>query len=308
MRIAIIGRTELLFNVIELLLAKGHTISCVLTAKESPEYTKSAEDFRDLAERINVPFRSSAKIKEHLDFFSNAEIDIAVSVNYPNVIPAEVVNLFPLGILNVHGGDLPRYRGNACQAWAIINGENHIALCVHKMKGGELDSGDIILKKYYSININTRIGEVYNWFETDTPHMVLNAIEALQLPGFEPEVQSLYVEDALRCYPRIPEDGRIHWTKNCEDIVRLINASSEPYSGAFCGYNGEKLIIWRAEVFEEEEKYLAIPGQIARIIYEDGSIIVICGNGKIRVREVEFSQAGRVFPAQFIKSIRSRLI
>jgi hypothetical protein len=46
MRIAIIGRTELLYNIIEQLLAKGHTISCVLTAKEAPEYTKSAEDFK----------------------------------------------------------------------------------------------------------------------------------------------------------------------------------------------------------------------------------------------------------------------
>ena len=32
------------------------------------------------------------------------------------------IDLFPLGIL-IHGGDLPKYRGNACQAWAIINGE-----------------------------------------------------------------------------------------------------------------------------------------------------------------------------------------
>ena len=35
----------------------------------------------------------------------------------------EVIDFFELGILNAHGGDLPRYRGNACQAWAIINGE-----------------------------------------------------------------------------------------------------------------------------------------------------------------------------------------
>ena len=38
-----------------------------------------------------------------------------------------------------------RYRGNACQAWAILNGEK-ISLCIHKMIGGELDSGDIITR------------------------------------------------------------------------------------------------------------------------------------------------------------------
>ena len=44
-----------------------------------------------------------------------------------------------------------------CQA-ALINGENRIGLCIHKMIGGELDSGPIISRSYFEANINTRIG------------------------------------------------------------------------------------------------------------------------------------------------------
>ncbi|GAB1465742.1 hypothetical protein MASR2M54_12420 [Aliarcobacter cryaerophilus] len=51
------------------------------------------------------------------------DCEIAVSLNYSSIISQNVIDLFPLGVLNAHGGDLPRYRGNACQAWAIINGE-----------------------------------------------------------------------------------------------------------------------------------------------------------------------------------------
>ena len=47
---------------------------------------------------------------------------------------------------NAHAGDLPRYRGNACANWAIINGEDKVGLSIHKMDAG-LDSGPIIQKK-----------------------------------------------------------------------------------------------------------------------------------------------------------------
>ena len=58
---------------------------------------------------------------------------------------------------NAHGGDLPRYRGNACQAWAIINGENKIGLCIHKMIGGELDISDIIARDFLKIDLGTKL-------------------------------------------------------------------------------------------------------------------------------------------------------
>lgn len=305
MRIAIIGRTELLYNVTELLIAKGHTISCVLTAKEAPEYTKSAEDFRDLAERINVPFRSSAKIKEHLDFFSNAEIDIAVSVNYPNVIPAEVVNLFPLGILNVHGGDLPRYRGNACQAWAILNGENKVAVCVHKMIGGELDNGDVITREYLEIDHTTKVTKILDWINLQSPGLILKAIELLNKdPTYVLFKQSVDPAEALRCYPRSPEDGQINWNQTPLEVLRLINASNKPYAGAFCEYDRKRMIIWDAELVEEFEKFCAIAGQVTKI--GKGYIEVACNKGKLRIIQIELE--GKISTPDFwINSIRKRL-
>lgn len=72
-----------------------------------------------------------------------------MSLNYSSIISQKVIDLFPLGILNAHGGDLPKYRGNACQAWAILNGETKIGLCIHSMIGGEVDNGNIIDRKIF---------------------------------------------------------------------------------------------------------------------------------------------------------------
>lgn len=309
MKIAIIGRTETLFETALLFLEKGYEIPLIVSAKEAPEYTKTADDFENLASEINAVFIKTARISNAGNVKKIRElekIDIGISMNYISVISQEIIDSFSLGILNAHGGDLPKYRGNACQAWAIINKEEKVGLCIHKMIGGELDSGDIITREYLPIDINTKIGEIQKWMGEIIPEMFLDSVKNLEDdPNYVLEVQSKNPKDALRCYPRIPSDGKINWQDSNETVLRLINASSEPYAGAFCSYNEKNIIIREAELFKDEENYSAVSGQISQI-NSDGSIIVICGQGKLKIKEIEI-EGNRMPPAQLIKSIRSRL-
>lgn len=305
MRVAVIGRTEILYDTVLLLKQVGYELSCILTAKEAPEYTRRAEDFRQLAERWGVPFAQGPRILDHIDFLGASHSDIAVSINYTGVVPQSVIDFFPLGVLNAHGGDLPRYRGNACQAWAILNGEERIGLCVHKMIGGELDSGDILARSYLPINLETKISHVWDWMVQATPVLMIEAVGRLSLdPGYVLERQSKDQKDALKCYPRRPEDGRIDWGKSALDVLRLINASNKPYAGAFCDFEGEKVIIWDAALVDDGEKFCAVPGQVTKI--GSGFVEVACGVGKLRIHLTEWR--GEVIPpSDMIRSTRKRL-
>lgn len=305
MKIAIIGRTKDLYDTAVHLHKIGHEICCILTAKEAPEYTCSSEDFRVLAQKWQIPFVLGGKILEHSEFLRNASADIGVSINYTSVIPQFIIDFFPNGILNVHGGDLPRYRGNACQAWAILNGESKIGLCVHRMIGEELDSGDIITRDYLTIDHNTKITSILQWMQKQTPSLMAKALSYLMdNADYVLEIQSKNIADTLRCYPRCPDDGRISWSKPVIDVLRLVNASNSPYAGAFCKFEGEKMIIWDAELVEEEN-FCAVPGQVAMI--GDNFIEVTCGKGKLRILSVEYK--GKVStPNVWVKSIRKRLL
>ena len=306
MKIAIIGRSELLYDTAIQLKNFGHEIVCILTAKEAPEYTRKASDFEQLACTLDVPFAQGSKIIEHAELLRSTYADIAVSINYTGVVPQSVINLFPLGILNAHGGDLPRYRGNACQAWAIINGESRIGLCIHKMIGGELDSGDIIARDYFPIDHNTKVTEVWDWMKRRSPELMLSAVSNLSVdPNYLLECQSLDIHDAYRCYPRIPEDGQIDFSNSALSILRLINASNKPYSGAYCQYDGKKLIVWDAELVDDAELFAAVPGQVTKICQD--YIEVACGIGKLRISLVEYNDQVKT-PSSFIYSVRKRLI
>jgi methionyl-tRNA formyltransferase len=305
MKIAIIGRSEVLYETTLLLHNTGHKIVCILTSKEAPEYTRTAADFLELANKLKVPFERGGGVQDTLIFLKKSKADIAVSINYTGVLPQSIIEEYPHGVLNAHGGDLPRYRGNACQAWAILNGEQRIGLCIHRMIGGELDSGDIIARNYLSIDHSTKITMVWEWMKLQTPKLMLEALQLLDAdPNYVLEKQSKDPTKALRCYSRKPEDGRIDWNQPAIKIIRLINACNKPYAGAFCEFEGSKLIIWDAEFLNDGEVFFAVPGQVTKI--GDGFIEVACKDGKIAILTCEIN--GIIYkPSTLIRSIRKRL-
>lgn len=307
MKIAVIGRSEVLFDTLEKMSNNGHEIKLVVTSKEAPEYTKTSSDFEKKAEELSASFIYTPKISEELSKIQAFDdIDIAISMNYSGIIPQSIIDCFRLGILNAHGGDLPKYRGNACQAWAILNGEEKIGLCIHRMIGGELDSGDIIARDYFDIDLNTKVGVVWEWMNEKIPELFRDAINHLESDeNYLIEKQDKNPNKALRCYPRMEQDGRIDWEESAISVIRLINASNKPYSGAFCYIGGNKLTIWDANIQEDNEVFLAIPGQVTKIC--NGSVEVATKKGKIILNSVEYDNK-IVTPDKIIKSIRTRLL
>lgn len=310
MRIAIIGRSEILYDTVLEIIQKGYEVPLIITSKEAPEYTKTSYDFSLLAKKIDAKFIHTTKLNtDEVKNLINScgKIDIAVSFNYSSIIDQEIIDMFKLGILNAHGGDLPRYRGNACQAWAILNGEPKIGLCIHSMIGNEMDSGDIIDRDYLDIDINTKIGSIWSWKHKRIPKMFISSAEKLyDNPNYFIEKQSKNSKNALRCYPRFPEDCKIDWKKSNIDILRLINASNKPYGGAFCSFDNQKLTIWDAEIYDDDENYLSEVGQICKINSDDGSVVVITGEGKLKINIIEYNKLV-LNPSNLIKSIRMRL-
>lgn len=281
MRVCVIGRSEILYDSMLYLLQKGFDLVGIVTAKETVEYTKTAADFQVFASQKNIPFKRTLNQAELKSFIESIKPDICISFNYTSVISKSVIDIVPLGILNGHGGDLPRYRGNACQAWAIINGESRIGLCVHKMIGGELDSGAIVARSYLEINKHTKIAETWEWMLKTLPKLFYSSILRLQEdPSYILQKQEDTGKEPLLCFPRNPTDGRIKWTDSALTIMRLVNASGPPYPGAYSYYLDTRVYIMDVQVVEYAYDTCAVPGQITKI--EDNFFDISCGDGILR--------------------------
>ncbi len=160
----------------------------------------------------------------------------------------------------------------------------------------------------FNLNGNTYINDIYEWIRETTPRLFLFSLEKIKNnPDYVLKKQSNNPKDILRCYPRVPSDSKIDWNWPADYIHRIIRASAEPFSGAFTFYKGSKLSIWRAELFEDNERYLAMPGQIAQINKTSGNVVVITGKGKLKLTIVSYNSFSRVKPAKIINTIRVRV-
>lgn len=312
MKVGLIGRSELLFNTAVLLHKKDFEIAFIITSKALPEYQVRERDFEKLSKQIGCDYFLAGKGNgsEFADRVKRSGAEIGISVNHPALIGKDLLNAFKFGVLNAHAGDLPRYRGNACPNWAILNGERHVTLVIHKMEPGRLDSGDVIAKRKYRLEADTYIGDVYAWLAGRTPGLFLSALRKIgRKSGLAHGKRGSEAQKGFRCYPRIPTDSEINWNLPALQIHRLIRASSEPFSGAYAFYRGEKIVIWRAELPDDGEKYIAMPGQISQIDKKAGTVTVITGDGKLRICSVSQGDDSDVRrkPSEIISSIRSRL-
>lgn len=304
MRIALLGRTRTLLQTGEVLIQQGHQIVLVATGRPSSEDACSIDDYRSAADKWGSEFLDRVDVSGLQILLNQTHPDLGVSSNYPIVLPAEVVDIPSYGILNSHGGDLPRYRGNACQAWAILQGEPHVALCIHRMIGGEVDSGDIIVREKLTLTDSTKIAEIIEWMTSMIPNCFLDAVRAIENnQEYFLDRQSTDPAKSLRCFPRRPEDGRIRWELRPVEIVRLVNASGPPYAGAYCELDGRRVIVLSAVVPHNLSPFLAVPGQV--IALTKNSVTVACREGAVEIQEAQLEDGTPL--REIVRSIRARL-
>lgn len=307
MNFAAFGRTRILYDSIKALVTAGHSPRIVGTCRASPESEIKEADFARLAYELGVEFFDSTAINSDriVNTLALARADVAISVNWLTVVRERVCSLFPNGVLNCHAGDLPRYRGNAPYAYAILQNEPCMGLCIHRMEPGVLDSGPIVVRRQVPITPSTYVGDLIADCERLVPEMFCEALRGLENGDLTPEPQPADPALALRCYPRKPEDGLIDWSLPADAICRLIRASSAPFAGACTFFEGEQVTIWRAHAEASPCPYLGVPGQVVER-RASGEILVLTPQGFVAVECITDVNGRSVVPADMVKSLRQR--
>lgn len=313
MNIAIIGRSQMLYKTAIQLNEAGHSIKAIITASAAPEYTAKEDDFKELASKLKVPFFLTSHLDEPEIKKTLRNIDLGVSFNWISLIREEHIQLFKLGILNAHAGQIPAYRGNATPNWALLQNEKSISLSIYFMQGDVLDCGSVITELPCELTPSTTITEVYDWIEKITPEAYMQAVSLLaDNPDFQLRNAQEEDDGASRCYPRLPEDGLIYWNAPPEAIHNLIRATTKPFAGAYSyhEYEGKlrKLIILESRVVEEKTQDLAICGQVLKNDASSGESWVQCGEGVLALVRCQYDDEKNEFlPGQRWKSIRMRV-
>ena len=312
-RVGFLSRGSLGYHVMcDLLRDPNVDVPVIFTCSHTPEVGESETAFEQAAMDKGIPFYVTNNInkREWIEILKECKLDLAVAMLWVNTISAPVIKTAKEGFLNLHGGKLPRYRGNACSTWAILNGESEIGVTVHLMEPDRLDSGPVVLQEMIPVAPDAKVSELIDEVYRRGARMVTNAVRLFRL-GLAP-ISQQDEDQALRCYPRLPRDGEIDWNKSADNIWTLVRAAGRPYPGAFCYFSDvfdkgriKKLTIWAARVVQHPTNFCAVPGHVLLDLGEE--VAVVCGDGKLLVLEEIDIDGIALEPVEALRSARQRL-
>lgn len=312
-RVGVITRGELGFLVLQGLLKNPDVeVAVIVTCNHSPEIGSSKEDFERVAGSHSIPFYFTNNINKEKwgRVLADLNLDVVVAMLWVNTISAEIIQKARKGFLNLHGGLLPRYRGNACANWALLNREKYHGITVHLMDGGNIDNGPIVLQKKFPITSKTVIKELMDLNTSEGSRMVLEAIELIRNNRVKYKKQN--EKNAMYCYPRLPRDGEIDWNMAAEKIELLVRAAGEPYPGAYSYFADvrdsgkiKKMVIHVGHIERHQIDFSAVPGHLLRL---DGGKKwgIVCGNKRLLVLDRINIEGKSVAPSEFFKTVRQR--
>jgi methionyl-tRNA formyltransferase len=305
LRIIFMGTPEFAVASLSALVEAGCKIAGVITAPDKPagrgmQLQQSA--VKKFAIEKGLPVLQPEKLKNpsFLDELRSLKADLQIVVAF-RMLPEVVWNMPPMGTVNVHGSLLPQYRGAAPINWAIINGEKVTGVTTFKLKH-EIDTGDILLQDTLSIGENETAGELHDRMKEVGASILVRTVSGLAEGTIKEQPQEARFSDLslIKHAPKIFTDTcRINWEKDGAAVHNLIRGLS-PYPGAFTTLQGKMLKIYRAE---KDETTGAVPGTVDT----DGKTYFrfACGNGSIRVKEMQLEGKKRLGVEEFLRGYRS---
>ncbi len=91
-----------------------------------------------------IAFYSNINSEEALEDFRKFAPDLIISIRFGQILKSSLINIPRLGVLNLHSGILPNYRGIMASFWAILNGEKKLGTTLHYINDSTIDTGEII--------------------------------------------------------------------------------------------------------------------------------------------------------------------
>jgi methionyl-tRNA formyltransferase len=247
-----------------------------------------------------IPITQPEKIKANAEFRAQLEAlrpDAIIVVAYGRIIPKWMLDLPPLGNINLHGSLLPKYRGAAPIQWAVANGEPVTGVTTMRIDEG-LDTGPMLLAELQHIAPEETAIDLYECLADIGARLIVKTLHGLEAGTLTPVEQDHTAATLAPILKR--EDGIVDFTRPAQTIHNRWRGF-QPWPGAHTLLRGKKLILHRMHI-----------GTATNI--EPGVLSVLgdemtagCGdNTTIVLDEVQMEGKRRMPAAEFLRGFQVR--
>jgi methionyl-tRNA formyltransferase len=246
-----------------------------------------------LAARAGLPYRApkGPNGPDTLAWARGLGCRLAVMSGYSRIVKKPFLDAFPDGVINLHGGPLPSYRGGSPLNWQILRGEREIGLSVMFTDEG-IDTGPVLARDAFPLGPDETIDEVVAKTLPRFERMLLGVLDARRRGALRPEPQPS--AGARYFARRLPEDGLVDWrTMTAQRVHDLVRALSGSYPGAFSFHRGRKVVLERTRLLPET--IIAPPGRVlarrtdgVEVACADRALLVVAARDEMPKRDETF--------------------
>jgi len=300
------GTPQLAANCLKGLIEAGYDIPLVVTQPDRPKGRGRRlvlSPVKELALEHGLEIFQPERLRDPAAYevLQNIAPDLIVVAAYGQILPKEVLELPPLGCINVHASLLPEYRGAAPIQWAILDGKKETGITIMLMEEG-LDTGPMLLQKKIIIAEDMDFGRLYEALSQLGTQALLEAIPLWAKGELKPVSQ----QDALATYAQRLErqHEKIDWQKSSQQLHNQIRAFS-PAPGAFALFNDREVKILAAEIADSEVNLgmETIPGRVLGIVRKKGPLVQT-GNGALVLTRLQPTGRQPMDGASFVNGYR----
>ena len=297
MRIIYMGTPDFAVPCLDRLVKDGYDVALVVTQPDKPrgrkqEMTPSEVKVCALGHGIEVYQPESLRTDEAYEYLRKYEPDYIIVAAYGKILPKRILDLPKYACINVHGSLLPKYRGAAPIQRSVLSGDKVTGITTMLMGEG-LDTGDMLLKKEYEIDINATSGEVFDALSQSAPDLLIETIEKFTKGEIIPERQN--ESEATHAAMLSKDEAVIDWSKTAAEIHNTVRGMA-PWPVAYTGYKGKKLKIFTSRLTDEKT---SLP--VGKIKEDKNRILVACGDGMLlEIVSLQLEGGKRLEAKQFL--------
>jgi len=298
MRIIFMGTAELACRPLEALCVDFQIVA-VVTQPDRPrgrDLKLQPSAVKAFAAKRALPILQPARVREpqFIEEVRALAPDLIVVVAFGQIIPQAILDLPRYGCLNVHTSRLPRHRGAAPIQWAIAEGDSETGVTIMKMDAG-LDTGPILTQARTPIIEDDTAATLHDRLGDLGAELLIKTIPDYAAGKIAPVPQP--ADGATYARKITKEDGLIDWQQPARTIHNRVRAFV-PWPGAYTGREAKGtrslMKIWKTAPVNAAGE----PGKV--LASEAGELLVGCGEGALRILEVQREGGRRMSTAEYL--------
>ena len=296
MRVVFMGTPDIAATCLKRILADGFQVVGVYTQPDRPK-NRGMKLFpspvKEVALEHNLPvfqpenFREEETVKELADL----KPDVVAVVAYGRILPQKVLDIAPLGFINIHASLLPKYRGSAPYQWAVLDGLQETGVSAMYLCR-EMDAGDVIDVAKTPIDPNETAGMLLDRLAVLGAELLSSTLSKVE----KGEAKGIPQDESLVCYAPMLDKSMcpIDFTKTAQQVHNQVRGL-HPWPVATTCIGDKNMKIHETVIAEGKGE----PGQILGLTKT--GLLIACAEGAVEIRSLQAEGGKRMAAVDYFR-------